>query len=59
MLKDLPHGSITRLLSYHRVPNLAKNDLYNRAYGALVGFLIGDSMGSYLINRPFSQVSIS
>ena len=59
VLKDLPHNNLTRLLSYQRVPKLGKNDLYNRAYGAMVGFLIGDSMGSYLINKPFSQSQIA
>ena len=58
-LRDLPHASLTKLLSYHRVPKLAKTELYNRAHGAMMGFLIGDSMGSYLINRPFSPKQIS
>lgn len=46
---------MSMLLSYHRCLNLAKSDLYNRAYGAMFGFLIGDSMGSHIINRSFNE----
>lgn len=54
-LEKVPHASMTQLLSYHRCLNLAKNDLYNRAYGAMFGFLIGDSIGSTLVNRPYNE----
>lgn len=57
-LEKVPHASISQLLSYHRCLNLAKNDLYNRAYGAMFGFLIGDSIGSTLINRSFNEEEI-
>jgi len=53
-LADVPHSNMTQLLSYHRCLNLAKNDLYNRAYGAMFGFLIGDSMGANIINKPYN-----
>lgn len=49
---------MSMLLSYHRCLNLAKSDLYNRAYGAMFGFLIGDSMGSHIINRSFDEEQI-
>jgi hypothetical protein len=46
---------MSQLLRYHRCLNLAKNELYNRAYGAMFGFVIGDAMGAYVINKPFNQ----
>lgn len=46
---------MSQLLGHHRCLNLAKNDLYNRAYGAMFGFVIGDAMGAYLVNKPFNQ----
>lgn len=49
---------MSMLLSYHRCLNLAKSDLYNRAYGAMFGFLIGDSMGSRIINGSFDEEQI-
>jgi ADP-ribosylglycohydrolase len=57
-LPNVPQPLITKLLSHRRCLNLAKNDLYNRAYGAMFGFLIGDSMGAYNINRPISETHI-
>ena len=45
---------MNQLLGYHRCLNLAKNDVYNRAYGAMFGFLIGDSMGAYLVNLHYN-----
>jgi len=47
---------MNQLLSYNRCLNLAKNDIYNRAYGAMFGFLIGDSIGAYLVNLPYNEV---
>ena len=43
---------MNQLLSYNRCLNLAKNDIYNRAYGAMFGFIIGDSLGAYVVNLP-------
>jgi hypothetical protein len=57
-IDSLPHTSVSQLLSYHRCLNLAKNDLHNRAYGAMFGFLIGDSLGSTLVNRPYNEEEI-
>jgi ADP-ribosylglycohydrolase len=44
-----------QLLAHHRCLNLAKDDLYNRAYGAMFGFVIGDALGASIVNLPFSQ----
>ena len=57
-LENVPHATMTQLLSYHRCPNLARNDVYNRAYGAMFGLLIGDSIGSFLVNRPYNEEEI-
>lgn len=57
-IENVPHATMSMLLSYHRCLNLAKSDLYNRAYGAMFGFLIGDSMGSHIINRSFNEEQI-
>jgi len=51
---SIPTFNLKQLLGYHRCLNLAKNDFYNRAYGAMFGFLIGDSIGAYLINKPYN-----
>ena len=50
---------MNQLLSYHRCLNLAKSDIYDRAYGAMFGFLIGDSMGAYLVNLPYNEAQIN
>ena len=42
---------MSKILSYQRCLNLAKNELRNRAYGAMFGFAIGDALGSYLVNQ--------
>lgn len=55
----LNNNQLNQLMAYHKVPNLAKNDLFNRIYGAMFGFLIGDSLGSTLINQTFSPSAIS
>lgn len=57
-VKNVPHAAMTQLLSYHRCPNLAKNDIHSRAYGALFGFLIGDSIGSTILNRPYNEEEV-
>jgi hypothetical protein len=57
-VQNIPHASMSQLLSYHRCPNLAKNDLHNRAYGAMFGFLIGDSIGSTIVNRSYNEEEI-
>ena len=57
-VQNVPHASMTQLLSYHRCPNLAKTDLHNRAYGAMFGFLIGDSIGSSIVNRSYSEEEV-
>lgn len=54
-LENVPHATMTQLLSYHRCPNLSKNDIHNRAYGAMFGFLIGDSIGSYIVNKSYDE----
>jgi hypothetical protein len=54
-LENIPHATMTQLLSYHRCPNLAKTDLYNRIYGAMFGFLIGDSLGSNVVNKSYNE----
>ena len=46
---------MNQLLSYNRCLNLAKNDIYNRAYGAMFGFVIGDSLGAYVVNLPKNE----
>jgi hypothetical protein len=51
-LKDLSPEVLTRLLSYKKCPNVARNDIHNRAYGAMFGLIIGDIFGSHLINKP-------
>jgi len=44
--------ALTKLLnSYKRTPNLGSSDLLNAAYGAMFGFVIGDSIGSYLVHK--------
>ena len=44
--------TMNQILSYNRCLNLAKNDVHNRAYGAMFGFVIGDSIGAYVVNLP-------
>jgi hypothetical protein len=34
---------MSQIMGYQRCINLAKNDLYNRAYGAIFGFVIRDA----------------
>ena len=51
-LEMINKHSMSQLLSYNRCLNLAKNDVYNRAYGAMFGFIIGDSLGAYVVNLP-------
>jgi len=43
---------LTRLYSYKKCPNIARTDIHNRAYGAMLGVIIGDIFGSYLMNKP-------
>ena len=47
-------GELTQLMGFNRCPNLAKSDVSNRIYGAIFGFLIGDSIGSTLINLSYT-----
>jgi len=54
----IPNVRLKLLLSPHRCLNLAKNDLLNRAYGAMFGFAIGDSIGAYIINKPYNEAEI-
>lgn len=44
----LPHSLLGVLNSKYKCPNLDRDDVMNRMYGAFFGFLIGDSIGSYL-----------
>ena len=41
---------MSQVLSYQRCLNIAKNDVFNRAYGAMFGFVIGDAMGAHVVN---------
>lgn len=50
---------MSKILGYTRCLNLARTDILNRAYGAMFGFVIGDAMGAYLINKPFNQHGIN
>ena len=51
-LKDLSPEVLTRINSYKKCPNVARTDVHNRAYGAMFGLIIGDILGSHLINKP-------
>jgi len=41
---------MSQVLSYQRCLNIAKNEVSNRAYGAMFGFAIGDAMGAHVVN---------
>ena len=49
---DISPLTVTRILTYQKCPNIARTDIHNRAYGAMFGIIIGDSIGAYLINKP-------
>lgn len=53
-LQNMPKAAMNQLLSYHRCPTVTKNSVQDRAFGAMFGFLIGDSLGSSLMNRRCS-----
>lgn len=46
---------MSKVMGYQRCLNLAKNDLYNRAYGAMFGFAIGDALGAHVINMSVTE----
>jgi ADP-ribosylglycohydrolase len=48
-----------QLNMYHRCPNLAKDDRKNRAYGAMLGFAIGDAIGAHVVNLPITEKEIN
>lgn len=54
----IPNAHLKLLISPNRCLNLAKNDLLNRAYGAMFGFAIGDSIGAYIINKAYNEADI-
>lgn len=44
----IPKSLMSILNSKYRCPQLDTSDVLNRMYGAFFGFIIGDSVGSYL-----------
>ena len=54
-LNKVNHSIMTKVMSYQRCLNLAKNDVYNRAYGAMFGFVIGDALGAHVVNLPITE----
>ena len=50
---------MSKLLAHHRCLHLARNDLQNRAYGAMFGFAIGDSLGAYVVNQTFNHHEVN
>lgn len=38
-------------MSYYKCPNLGKTGIQDRAFGAMFGTIIGDSIGAYSINK--------
>ena len=45
-----------KILSYRKCPNLSYSEIHNRAFGAMFGVIIGDSLGAYLLNqKPTTQ----
>lgn len=46
------------LTGYRKVTKINRGDVYNRAFGAFFGFVIGDAVGSHISNKPYNQTDI-
>lgn len=53
----LPTSTVNLLSSYRRCPLNPSSELLNRAYGAMFGFVIGDSIGSYMVHQSFTSIN--
>jgi hypothetical protein len=56
-LASLPLSTLNVLNSFKRCSVTPLSDLLNHAYGAMFGFVIGDSIGSYLVHQNVTEIS--
>ena len=55
-LSSIPLPTLNLINSYKRCSLIPESDFIDRAYGAMFGFVIGDSVGSYLIHQNITEI---